>query len=162
MKQELPMQVQIKNLLNMKLYSIIHHKLSRAGIAFALWLFTTGAVISDSAGDTGNNCLAHIEVEQEDQTTRFSGVLKNNTNQTIEADYMMETIKEGASGRSTSRQGGSAVAAKGEQVVLSTTQINIADQDDYIIILRIFSGDQTLCADTLIQGNKNDLNKIKN
>lgn len=155
-------QVQIKNLFNMKLFRIIHQKVFRTGIVVVLWIFTSGAVISYNTHDSEKTCLAHIEVEQEDQTTRFRGVLKNNTNQTIEADYLMETIREGASGRSTSRQGGAAVAEKGEKVTLSTTQINIADGDDYIIILRIFSGDQTLCADTLVQGNKNDLNKIEN
>lgn len=147
----------------MKFRNIFHLKLFKAGIATLLWLCTTGAIISFDSNDDEKSCLAHIEVVQDEQTTQFRGVLKNTGQQPIVADYSMETIKEGSSGRSSSRQSGPANAKAGEEVLLSTTQINIAQGDQYTIILNIFSANQLLCSDTLVEGNYDvDLNKTKN
>ncbi len=137
----------------MKANDFIQHTLFKTGIGILLWVITTGMIFGNMGEESEKSCKAYIEVEHDEQTTRFNGILENTGKQPVDADYSMETIKEGVSGRSTSRQGGSAVAKAGEKVTLSTTQINITEGDQYTIILKVFSEDQILCSDTLVQGN---------
>ena len=96
-------------------------------------------------------CVAEIRQERNEQMVIFQGFVVNNTGVSLEGRYTLEAIREGASGRSVSRQGGELSLDKGKESELSRISINIDEKDEYKVILKIYAYDILMCADSIVR-----------
>ncbi|MFW5687800.1 MAG: curli-like amyloid fiber formation chaperone CsgH [Bacteroidota bacterium] len=99
------------------------------------------------------DCTARIEYSTIGHMTEFTAVLTQNSENPLKGNYLLEAVKSGKSGRSSSRQSGEFEAEKGEKTILSQTSLNISTGDEYTLILTIWSGQELLCSDTLSTQN---------
>jgi len=100
------------------------------------------------------SCRAVIEHTRQENMDVFQGVFINLTAKGIEGTYTLETIREGSSGRSASRQGGEINVNEKQEKKLSKTSINIEEGDYYKVVLKVHAGDALLCTDSITVENK--------
>ncbi len=122
-------------------------KSSTTIIIMMVLALSAGILSSFSVSEEGKMCS--IKVEQQDKMTQFTSLFHNQKDQSFIGKYSFEAIKEGVSGKSTSRQGGVIEAKPLEQVTLSTSSLNILEGDTYTIVLKVFSNELLLCTDSI-------------
>jgi hypothetical protein len=130
-----------------KFYAYIKHYAFGSLVILLMSLATLAAVEQDKINKT--DCTATIERSVEDNLEVFQAFLKNQSKQAIEGRYTFEAIRIGEHGKSVSRQKGEFNAAPEEELLLSKTSVNIDDSDAYNIVLKIFSDEDLLCADSI-------------
>lgn len=121
-------------------------------IAFMIkFLAIAGGLTSSPTMLLGDKpCKAHIEKSVNGGLNVFTGVFENFLDEMVEGSYTLHAVKEGQSGRSVSRQKGRFNAMPYDKVELSKVSVNIADDDAYTIVLKIYSGDVFFCGDSIV------------
>lgn len=115
------------------------------------FLAIAGGLTSSPAMLSGDKpCKAHIEKSVDNDVNVFTGVFENFLDEKVEGSYTLHAIREGQSGRSVSRQSGKFKAEPYEKVELSKVSVNIADDDAYTIVLKIYSRDVFFCGDSIV------------
>lgn len=127
-------------------------KLIYMSTAFMIkFLAIAGGLTSSPAMLAGDKpCKAQIEKSVDNDVNVFTGVFENCLDENVEGSYTLHAVREGQSGRSVSRQKGKFKAEPFEKVELSKVSVNIADDDAYTIVLKIYSGDVFFCGDSII------------
>ncbi len=82
------------------------------------------------------------------------GKFKNYTDLEHLLSFQLKTERNGASGRANNTQRGSFVATPNEEMTLSTTEINIASEDNFSIVLKIFDQDKLVAIDSIKSNRK--------
>lgn len=117
-----------------------------------LMILTLGMAEQGYSGSEEVPCVAEIRQEKKEQMIVFQGFVVNNTSMPMEGRYTLEAIREGASGRSISRQGGElSLEEKQMESGLSRISINIDDKDKYKVVLKIYTEDILICADSIVR-----------
>jgi len=93
--------------------------------------------------------VAKIETENNKDKLNIIAKFYNNTDSTFSLYYEMETNKISGSGKSLSNQSGKFNSEPKETSILSKVGLNIEEDAQYKIILKIFEGEKLISADSL-------------
>ncbi|HYE95703.1 MAG TPA: curli-like amyloid fiber formation chaperone CsgH [Rubricoccaceae bacterium] len=85
---------------------------------------------------------AEIRLERDGATLLVQGLFHATGDHAL--SYRLEAEKRGASGTSTSRQGGTFDARRGEEAVLSTVRLGVQPGDTVEVHLTIYEGDHPI------------------
>ncbi|MEZ7498966.1 hypothetical protein QO200_09455 [Flavobacterium sp. Arc3] len=104
---------------------------------------------------------AKIEIEKSEGNIKITGTAENQTDITKSASYKLSVIKNNHANNnnSTNAQEGVFILKPNELIKLSTTQVNIASDDEVIILLIFFNEDkQIISKDRLVLGEEKKKN----
>ncbi len=91
-----------------------------------------------------------IDIEEERGYITIRGKFYNQSAQSMAIRYTLAVKKSGKSGSSSNKQSGKHQVAPQEEVILSTTKINVGAKDSYKIELQIFDADTLVAEDSII------------
>jgi hypothetical protein len=92
---------------------------------------------------------AKIEVDEENERINIIGKFINNSESTFFIKYEMNTKKSGSSGSSQSKQSGEFLSLPNSELILSKIGLNIEDESQYDILLKVFKDDKLISSDSL-------------
>lgn len=96
-------------------------------------------------------CIAEIRQVNTEQMVEFQGFVINNAEEPMTGNYTLEAIREGVSGKSVSQQAGKFSLDNGKESGLSRISINVDDKDKIKVILKIYTEDILMCADSIVR-----------
>lgn len=95
-------------------------------------------------------CKASINYHTRGNLTEFTGIYTNLLDEKVKGEYQMDLIREGRAGRSVSSQSGAFEAEAFQEVNLSSSSINIGEDDQYTIVLKILQKGEVICTDSIV------------
>ena len=103
-----------------------------------LFVLTTLSLLITAQGPSTTEHRAWIDAQQREAMLTIRGKFANHSAQSASFRYELVTTKQGPSGRSSSTQAGSFTAPPQQEVSLSNTTVNVAQEDTYVIELKVF------------------------